>query len=146
MLLKAGSMRYCTVSCTHIMSMRYCTVSCTHIMSMRYCTVSCTCIMSMRYCTVSCTSIMSMRYCTVSCTCIMSMRYCLSHVHVSYNLFILHDTLCLWYLKRRMRREKRKRRQLHKLQGQKTVLVTVLCCDNMAPEQLQAPPTVVTAQ
>jgi hypothetical protein len=48
--------------------------------------------------------------------------------------------------RRRRMREKRNRRQLHKLQGQKLLLVTVSCCDDMAVEQLQAPPTVLTAQ
>jgi len=48
--------------------------------------------------------------------------------------------------RRRRWREERNRRQLHKLQGQRPLLVTVSCCDDMAGEQRQAPPTVFTAQ
>jgi hypothetical protein len=43
----------------------------------------------------------------------------------------------------RRKRRSKKRRQLQKLQGQKTLMVTVSCCKDAAVEQLQAPPNVM---
>jgi hypothetical protein len=40
----------------------------------------------------------------------------------------------------RMRRRRKKKRPLHKLQCQKTLMVTVSCHKDMTVEQLRAPP------